>query len=1087
VRKIVAALALISVLVIGNKVLPQSPTASITGIVFDADNKVIPNAEIIVVNDLTRVQYETKTNGEGIYTVVSLPPGPYRVQVSKTDFKTIIKPDIILNVGDALSLNFTLPVGASSVSVTVEGGAPVINTTDASVSTVVDRQFAENLPMNGRSFQTLIYLTPGVVAVPTNQADGGQFSVNGQRAASNYWMVDGVSANIGIAAGTAPGNGFGGTLGSFSALGGTNSLVSVDALQEFRIQTSTFAPEFGRTPGGQISIVTRSGANQFHGTVFDYVRNGALDANNWFANNADLPKPQEQQNDFGGTFSGPFIKDRTFFFFSYEGLRLQLPQTTLTSVPCDSSCTVAGDVRTSAVPSMQPYLNAFPLPNGPEIFLTCNPASDPTCPASGKTSSGSAAFNASYSNPASLDAYSLRVDHKISENWTLFGRYNYSPSTFLVRGTGDQSAALSDLQNITVTTQTGTAGLTWANSGMASDFRVNLSRTSSQGNEYLDGFGGAVPLSGLPFPASKTTQNSLFDLLVFGMGDGGELAVGKSGQSVQRQFNVVEGFTRQEGRHALKFGVDFRRLTPEFIPYGYGQLVGFSDVDSLTAGTTSFGEILSLSRVTFLFRNLGLYGQDTWRVSPRLTLTYGARWDFDLAPGSLEGPALPAVTGYNPNNFATLAVAPAGTAPFKTTYLNVAPRVSAAYQLSQKDGRETVLRSGFGVFYDLVSSEVGNLLAQASSSPPFGNFTVLSNAQFPFTPAESTPPPFLPATLADLVAFNPNLKLPYTLQWNVAVEQAVGKDQSISASYIGAAGRRLLQSIFVSSAVTNSNVQAATFVDNGATSSYNALQMKFQRRLSQGIQALASYTWAHSIDSGSAGSLAILSNLGVPGTAISNRGDSDFDIRNTFTAGITMDIPSPRKDRLTLAVLGGWSMQTLIIARSAPPVDVSDANFYQIDGVLADIRPDLVPGEPLYLYGAKCLALAPPCPGGKAINPAAFKDPPVDPVTGGPTRQGDLPRNFLRGFGATQWDFAVHRQFSLGEALKLQFRAEMFNVLNHPNFGPPKSQFGEAGFGLSTQTLAQSLSSGGIGAGGFNPLYQIGGPRSIQLALKLIF
>ncbi len=311
-RKIVAALALISVLVVGSKVLPQSPTASITGIVFDTDNKVITGAEIIVVNDLTRVQYETKTNGEGIYTVVSLPPGPYRVQVSKTDFKTIIKPDIILNVGDALSLNFTLPVGASSVAVTVEGGAPMIDTTDGTISTVVDRQFAENLPLNGRSFQTLIYLTPGVVVTPSSPSDSGQFSVNGQRAASNYWMVDGVSANFGVGAGaTTPGNGVGGTIGATTALGGTNGLVSVDAMEEFRIQTSTFAPDFGRTPGGQISIVTRSGTNQFHGTAFDYFRNTVLDANNWFADEAGLPKAQEQQNDFGGTVGGPIRKDQT--------------------------------------------------------------------------------------------------------------------------------------------------------------------------------------------------------------------------------------------------------------------------------------------------------------------------------------------------------------------------------------------------------------------------------------------------------------------------------------------------------------------------------------------------------------------------------------------------------------------------------------------------------------------------------------------------------------------------------------------------------------------------------------------------------
>src|SRR5216683_1695493 len=230
----------------------QSPNGNINGLVLDPSNRVVVGAEIIAVNDVTAVQFATKSNDEGIYVLPSLPPGPYRLQVSKVGFKTIIKPDIVLNVQDALSINFTLPIGALLETLTVEGGAPLVNTESATVSTVVDRQFAENLPMNGRSFQTLIQLTPGVVLTTSNPSDSGQFSVNGQRASSNYWMVDGVSANIGVGVNlsTSPGNGLSGSLGSFSALGGTNSLVSVDAMQEFRIQTSTYAPEFGRAPGG---------------------------------------------------------------------------------------------------------------------------------------------------------------------------------------------------------------------------------------------------------------------------------------------------------------------------------------------------------------------------------------------------------------------------------------------------------------------------------------------------------------------------------------------------------------------------------------------------------------------------------------------------------------------------------------------------------------------------------------------------------------------------------------------------------------------------------------------------------------------
>src|SRR5258708_13755848 len=284
-RLCVLVAVILSLIVLTIPLWCQSPTATVNGLVRDSSGAVVPAADVQLINEHTNVNYPARTNSDGIYSVSNLPPGTYRVQVSKIGFKTIVKPDIILNVLDARAINFDLPVGAVSETVTVEGGASTVDTESSAVSTVVDREFAENIPLNGRSFQSLIQLTPGVVLTAHNQGDTGQFSINGQRANSNYWMVDGVSANIGISASVTPGSGMAGTLGSTSVLGGTNSLVSVDALQEFRIQTSTYAPEFGRTPGGQISIVTRSGTNQFHGTAFDYLRNDVLDANDWFSNN----------------------------------------------------------------------------------------------------------------------------------------------------------------------------------------------------------------------------------------------------------------------------------------------------------------------------------------------------------------------------------------------------------------------------------------------------------------------------------------------------------------------------------------------------------------------------------------------------------------------------------------------------------------------------------------------------------------------------------------------------------------------------------------------------------------------------------
>jgi len=1051
--------------------------AAVSGLVTDPQGRAVVDTAIVLTNVNTGIAYQTKTNSQGIYRVNGLQPGIYRANVSKDGFKSIVKADIEFHVQDQLSINFALQLGSVMETITVEAGAPLVNTTDAAVSTVVDRQFAENIPLNGRSFQSLIQLTPGVVLTANNGFDSGQFSVNGQRANANYWMVDGVSANIGISASPSPGSGIAGTLGSTSVLGGTNSLVSVDALQEFRIQTSTYAPEFGRTPGGQISIVTRSGTNQFHGTAFDYFRNDALDANDWFngyTNSPPLPKAKERQNDFGGTFSGPILKNSTFFFFSYEGLRLRLPLTALTFVP-DASFTPGGTTnsRQNATPALQPYFNAFPLPNRNSPEVLCVPSTF-GCPSSGI--SGYAAFNASYSNPATLDAYSLRVDHKFNDRFNLFGRYNYSPSALTQRGV----AALSVVSPTTINTQTATVGALWAiSSVIANDLRFNYSSTNASSSFLLDNFGGAVPLGMLPFPSSFTASNAELAFLVNGLS---ALAVGASAHNQQRQLNILDNVSLQKGPHSLKFGADYRRLSPRFTPVDYEQGVRFNDIPSAEAGTPSFASVISTLPVTFLFRNLGFFAQDTWRIMPRLTMTYGLRWDVDFVPSSLSGPEFAAVTGFNLSDLSNLALAPPGTPPYKTKWGNLAPRIGLAYELSESQGWQTVLRGGFGVFYDLASSEAGSTAGGNFASYPFGSVGFPSG-NFPFT--DAAPVPIMPPTPSNpeflLYAFDPNLGLPHTLQWNVAIEQALGKQQTMTASYVGAAGRRLVQTAGIS--LPNPNLfTTAQLVTNAGTSDYDALQLQFQRRLSRGIQALASYSWSHSFDTASAGSLGNVANALPTLNSNVNRGPSDFDVRNALSMALTYDVPTPQGNAVAKAILRGWSTENIIHAQSAPPVNIFDQSLGSPNLFLAVVRPDVVPGQPVYLYGAQY-------PDGKAFNAAAFTSPPIDPVTGLPTRQGDLPRNAVRGFGSAQWDFAVHREFVIHESLKLQFRAELFNVLNHPNFGPPIGDLsGFSGpFGLSTQMLGQSLAGGNLGAGAFSPLYQLGGPRSIQLGLKLSF
>jgi hypothetical protein len=1060
----------------------QTETATVSGRVTDPDGGVVRDVQIQLVNTETNVAVTAKTNGEGLYVIPNVRPGVFGLRVTKNGFKEIVKMGLVLHVHDTAEENFSLQVGSVSESVTVTADQLKVNTTDATVSTVVDRQFAENLPLNGRSFQSLIQITPGVVLTANNGVDQGQFSVNGQRADANYWTIDGVSANVGIGANGFGAQGMAGTLGATNAFGGTNSLVSVDALQEFRIQTSTYAPEFGRQPGGQISIVTRSGTNQFHGSLFDYIRNDKLDANNWFADSAGIPKPMERQNDFGVTFGGPIWKDKTFFFFSFEGLRLRLPVTALNLVPDTNPQDPFS--RQFALPGLQPYLNAFPLPNGAEVL-------DPN-----GNHQGIAQFNASFSTPGSLDAYSLRIDHKIGDKLNIFGRFNYSPSSFDPRGF---TSALSTTTPTDINTTTATIGATWTiTPSKVNDFRFNYSRVDGASTFKMDNFGGATPLTAVPYPSPFTSQTGFLRFTVASLGTGGAVLTGASTFNQQRQFNVVDTVTMQLGAHSLKFGVDYRRLHPLSASspdinapvYGFGSF--FLDVPSAETGAAFFQNAQVTLPVTLLFHNLGAYAQDTWRVTRRLTMTYGLRWDVDFVPSTTSGPEFNAVTGFDLNNLSNLALLPPGTAPYQTRWGNVAPRLGLAYQLSQRDGRQTVLRGGFGKFYDLASSQAGLLNNPVNFPFGGGNLSFFSNfSGTSLPPAPSILPPALSG--GTLYAIDPNLKSPYTLQWNIAIEQSLGKQQTITASYIGASGRQLLQStsfFAANSAAASLGIATDTVVTNLGSSNYNALQLQYQRRLSRGLQILASYSWSHSIDTASAGSLGSGSNAFAGSSAAGNRGPSDFDVRHAATAGITYALPSLKGNAFSKAILGGWSVENIFQAQSATPVDIFYSAFGQLSsGFLSQVRPDVVAGQPFYLFGAQF-------PGGKAFNPAAFTSPPLDPTTGLPTRQGDLPRNALRGFPAVQWDFAVHRDFPLFERLKLQFRAEMFNVVNHPNFGPPTGDLQSPAavnpsFGLSTQTLGQSLAGGslnlGAGGGAFNPLYQIGGPRSIQLALKLLF
>ena len=1022
----------------------QSTNASLTGRLTDPAKALIVDARCAAINTATGFRHQTTSNSSGEYQLANLPPGNYQLEIEKPGFKKLLKPDVILHVQDTLRIDFELAIGDVSEVVTVEPGAPLLNTESATVSTIVNRTFVENFPLNGRSFQTLISLTPGVVLTATAQNDQGQFSVNGQRANANYFTVDGVSANFGITGFSTLVQTAGGSLPALSAAGGTNSLVSVDATQEFRIQTSSFAPEFGRMPGGQVSIATRSGSNSFRGTLFEYFRNSVLDAKDWFANATGLPKPQTRQHDFGGVVGGPVRKDKTFFFFSYEGLRLRQPSSMQTAVPDNAS-------RQAAPAGTRPFLNAFPVANGPAL------------------GSGLALFNASFSNPSTLDAYSIRLDHIVTSKVSLFGRYNYSPSNMEQRGPFFSSGRVLSTTNVMSSSiHTLTSGMTYLiTPEISNELRANYSNNRVTINYVMDNFGGAVPLpdSSL-FPAPFTPADSLF---LFVVGGAGQYAHGKQGVNEQRQINLVDNLSLIKGSHQLKFGADYRWLSPFTSPFAYRHFFFFSGVTAnpggALSGTVAFAQPTAYQGSALLSQNFSLYGQDTWKITPRFTVTYGLRWDVN-PPLRGKTDADDPFTVVGLNNPATLSLAPPGTPLYETTYGNFAPRFGLAYRFPGIGKQDAVVRAGFGVFFDLGQGSLGGV---ASFFPYLVSKTVAS-APFPLSASNEAPPAIThnPPVSTILVA-DPNLKLPRTYQWNLALEQSIGSNHSLSTTYVAAIGRKLLRTTQLFN--PNPNFQSVAITDNTATSDYHALQIKFQRRMSRGWQALTSYTLAHSIDIASSdaiGNFNTVASLAAPNI---DRGNSDFDIRHSFTAGVAYDLPSPSSHGLARNVFGGWSVQSFILARSAPPVNIAGAPFFA-GGILLAPRPNLIPGVSLEIRGSEFA-------GGKIFNRAAFAAAPSG-------TQGNFGRNVLRGFGAWQADVGLQRQFRLAERVGLRFRAEFFNVFNHPNFGSPNNLLTSPLFGRSTQTLANSLGAGGAN-GGFNPLYQVGGPRSIQFALKLEF
>jgi Carboxypeptidase regulatory-like domain len=1048
--------------------------AQIQGQILDASGATIAKAVVRVVDQQTSTERKAEANGSGQYSVTGLTPGLYKIIVEAPGFSTATSDVVTLNVAQNAVLDFKLQIGSASSEIQVNADSVGVNTTDATVSTVVDRQFVDNIPLNGRTFQSLIGVTPGIVTTPTPVAgEQGQFSAAGQRSGSNYFTIDGVSANFAAAVAQYQAQTANGGLPAFSALGSTASLVSIDALQEFRIESSTYAPEYGRVSGAQVVLATRSGTNKFHGAVFNYLRNDALDSTDWFADNTGQMKPRERQNNFGGVFGGPIRRDKTFFLFSYEGLRVTQPLFQISDVPSLAS-------RANAGAATSPLVNAYPLPNGPD------------------TDPGLSQLATSSPNNGTLDATSLRIDHTVNSRFALFGRFSYSPSSIHEVYTGYPG---SNPFTTSETILAGTLGLTTALSPtMTNEFRFNYSRAHGTQHAFFDAFGGAaVPSNSFIWSPIQNPQtaNSFFAVET---GRNVDFSIGRFGDNVNRQTNVTDTFSVTRGNHLMKFGFDYRRLRPDQGPPSSFLIYDWIAATSLISGAIPDGEYLDQDRsdIRQLYHNFSAFAQDSWKMSRRLNLTYGIRWEYNPPPTEVNGAANAPFTLSQVTDLSTATLLPQGSPLWHADWKNFAPRLGMAYQLGSNQDRPLVLRVGFGQFFDL-GTDTAPFLNNAEGWFPYSLTTVLCqsgvgpycNNQIPYAGAA---PPFDPTQGSgnSMRAFDPHLKLPYSLEWDVALEKAISQRQTVKLTYLGALGRRMLRDDVAANTNPTTNDMFGTIyvTRNNAYANYNALQVQFQRRLSRGLEALVSYSWAHSLDINS-------SDITYESPDISSTiynihqdyGSSDYDIRHSFSAALTYNIPTfATQNWLVKSVMSDWAVNSNSLARTGVPFNAvytpaTPGEFTNGTGAPFLFRPNQDPTQATWISDSTA-------PGGKKLNPDAFSIPAT-------LMQGTEGRNNIHGFPLVEMDLGVRRQFNLIEGVNLQFRAEAFNIINHPNFNNPFFNIGtcklgtacppQFGFGESQAMLNQGLGSSNFHGTPLNALYQIGGPRSLQVSLKLQF
>ncbi len=1043
----------------------QTTSARLQGTVTDAQGAVLAGAAVNVTSLATGRTVTITSGATGDYAVPALPPGRYAVEVKQPGFR-VYKQEITLEVAQVAKLDVSLQIGTVAETVEVKSDLPLVDSASSTLSDVIIGKQISELPLNGRNFTQLATLEPGVtrgvvgghVSGASGDAEtfrygntgGAALSVNGLRAQANNFLLDGVDNNESL----------------------VNTIVffpPAEAIQEFRVDTSVAPAEFGRAGGAVVNTSFRSGSNSFHGSAFWFLRNDDLDAREYFTPTT-AKTPEFKRHQFGGTFGGPIVKNKLFFFADYQGLRQYLPLSLEhATVPTAkmrngdfsellpgtqiinpvTRAPFAGNLIPSSmiIKPAQNYLNAFPNPN-------CTPGTDPAC---GAITNNFAVIRKQIQE---FNDFDVRVDYNLRASDTLFGRFSYGkdhsetstrlpPQLPAGWGSGDninwpRSAVIGETHTFT--------------SDMINEFRVGFVRVK---------YGYVPPFNDIPLSANLGIPNA--NTLPY-LG-GGALIGGWNGQLEytgdygpylvpQNSFQYSDTVSWLKGRHNMKFGATIvRRQVNLFRPKagkgyffmsGNGTnpvtITGYEVSDLLAGFMATYTEGPALGMAGTRNWETGYFVQDDYRVSNRLTLNLGLRYDLFTWP--LE------VHNWQSNfDIGSGKLLLAGVNGVSRSFLpadknNFAPRVGFAYDLLGNG--KTILRGGYGIFYFMERGGIDNQLAQ---NPPYSG-TASYNYQDGYritlagmgpmndnNPANATgalPPktvlnidPNNPRNV-DVYALLPTNKTPLVQQWNVQLQRTLGSNNMLSVAYVGTSSDKLMTYYNMNRQTFNqpSNTKRFPNLNNVnveasiGSSNYNSLQTRFERRLSQGLQSSVSYTWSHTIDNSPDAYDNSNDRVDINYFSL-ERGNSSFDMRHLFVWETLYELPFGKGKRfgggwpsVVDSVLGGWQMNWIVTAQSGMPFDV-------ILNGNPNTRPDLI-GDPYTNQNVHAFW----------FNKAAFAAPPTN-ASGVFVRPGNVHRNMMYGPGHAWGDFSVFKNFKVRERFNTQFRAQFYNITNTPQFGQP--------------------------------------------------